>query len=177
MSKVDFSQFNNKQLFEFSDHICYEVDQFDYCVKKLPSMPPGTERNVFLTSFAAHSRNLHQFIYSDKSSWKDEAFAILYFQDKNDWIRARHPESKLLKDMHEWADIRVAHLSGERLIEPNPWWVWFDAHDEMRIALRSFVLAVAPILITPQLRYFEQRWSWIDGLPRRPTPTPPEPQN
>lgn len=174
MKEITHKNITDAELLEFATkHIGYEVVHFDYSVHRLYHhvFVDDYERNTMFTVFANHLRCLHRFVFTDQSGWKDEAFAIHYFKDPKTWLENRPSKSPLLETMHGWTDIWVAHLSYNRLQE-QPWWIWLDAHDEMRIILRAFVLSVDPQLIPQGLREFEQHWSWTNELPRRPTPTP-----
>ena len=161
---------NDDELQEASGHVLYEVRQFNYCDRRLAldflrdSDP--LLYNSLLTAFTIYARSLYLFFYAI-SPKKDDILASQFYDDPEQWVRNRPPETDILKAIAPLVGKWSAHLTYERLRDA-PYWLWIDIHNDVRKVLKCFVSTVPANRIKPALLAFEDDWRWTDNLPPRP---------
>lgn len=73
------------------------------------------EGSALLEPFLLHTRNLREFLYTDRSKYKDDVLAVHFFDDPNDWKRERPPMGEYLESIRERLNKALAHISYARL--------------------------------------------------------------
>jgi hypothetical protein len=116
----------NDQLLKFSQkHLCYEINslysalelfahQKQEQAKNLEEAFELTKANLFLEGIVLHSRCLYEFLYVDPKR-KDDASAIHYFDDPQQWVNIRPNNSDKLNGLCYRAGKEIAHLTYKRL--------------------------------------------------------------
>lgn len=163
---------SDSELFEASAHVQYEANQLNDCVFRLTTQGLQDRDkllwNSLITAFTVYARNLIHFLYA-YAPRLDDIVAADYFDDIHYWPKNRPEETELLKETSERANKLSAHLTYQRIhLSSNHWWKWIAIHNDLRNALRHFVVHVPSHRIDPQLQNFEQQWNWTNNFPPRP---------
>jgi len=105
-----------EELRKASEHLCYEIWMLQAVARELLSGRVGQRvlNNALIESFAIHTRNLLDFLYSG-NPWEDDVIAEDFFPPAEDWAKERPEKSELLGKIHGRVGKEVAHLTYGRL--------------------------------------------------------------
>jgi hypothetical protein len=107
---------------------------------------PVWQRNAVLEAFVLHGRALVDFLWTavEKRHFQTDVLAADYFDPSSDWTLPEEPVPALLDPLNGRANVQIAHLSYERLVERPRGWSPGDLAAVLSLSLTRFVVEALP---------------------------------
>ncbi len=148
------------QLRTASDRVSYEASMLYHALqghtrgKVGGTIPIDVVKNALLESFLIHARNLHAFLYGERTKRPTDVVAVAFFltdKEQSAWIAGRPPEPPLFARKDETFDgrtlierihKRLAHITLDRVNFDRPKWPLAEITYELFDGLHAFGCAV-----------------------------------
>ncbi|MBN8568465.1 MAG: hypothetical protein J0M18_02440 [Ignavibacteria bacterium] len=104
------------------EHLIYEINMFNLSLIKLVSLYSQKNKtpeeefyiNLLLESYANHGRSLITFFCNKKIKYADDALAVHFFENADDWFRICGEKNEVLKNFIEYVGKHTMHLTYSR---------------------------------------------------------------
>jgi hypothetical protein len=130
-----------------SPHIHYEWWMLQETARALSAgLQPVWQRNAVLEAFVMHGRALVEFLWTPPAGrhFRTDVLAADYFDPSSDWTLPDEPVPPLLRPLTKRANVQIAHLSYERLVERPSGWLQSDMADALSAHMVRFVAQALP---------------------------------
>jgi hypothetical protein len=135
------------------EHVFYEISMLQYTYSELLLIEKRDNRsNVFVESFALHSRNLIDFFLTEENQkQQDDVIAIEYKTKSNSYIKKVEKHRQYLREIKVRSNKELAHLTILRKdgISENKGWDYETIHSVLMEIIIDFIndLSDQPIRI------------------------------
>lgn len=159
---------SDEELRKMSDeHLLYEIKMLQEAARVMDKFAPPNEtdannekdldhwtiRNALVESFVTHARVLTDFLYDNRNK-PDDAIAIDFFNDPNDWWKRRPKKGSLLEKTVDRVGKEIVHLSYRRLSVLTKDWPFVKIASEILERIQKFAEIVPQDRVSDNFRSF-----------------------
>lgn len=144
------------ELHAVAPHLVYEIEMLQAAAFRIIKEQDTFIQNTLLESFTVHARALHHFFdpQPKRTNKFDDVLAAHFFDNPDDWAKARGTMPKSLDTVYEKVNKQIAHLTYRRtrLAPGENEWPIEDMLEEFMKVAKAFANSASAAKLPPDAR-------------------------